>query len=291
MKPPPFRYVAARTVEDAVSALAEGGPDAKLLAGGQSLVPMLNFRLLEPAVLVDINGLGELDYIREDGGSIRIGALTRHRTVETSPIIRSRVPVLAEAMTHVAHFAIRNRGTFGGSLSHADPAAEIPLVARLLDARIRTRTTDGGREIAAAVFFAGALTTVLEPAELVTEVVLPIIPGSAGCAFEEVSRRPGDFAVAMVGAVVTLERGRCREARIAMGGVGQTPLRAVAAEALLAGEPFDAGLIAAAASSASDAADPSGDLHGSADYRRHLVGVLVRRALAKAAARAGGGRR
>jgi carbon-monoxide dehydrogenase medium subunit len=289
MKPAPFEYLRARSVEEALAGLAAHGPEAKLLAGGQSLVPMLNFRLLEPKALVDINAIAGLDQIREEAGAVRIGALARHRAVETSLLIAARLPVLAASMAHVAHFAIRNRGTFGGSLAHADPAAEIPLVARLLDARIRTASPSGGRTIAARDFFLSALTTCLAPDEIIMEVELPCSPPGAGWAFEEVSRRPGDFAVAMVAAVVSVEAGRVTQARLALGGVAMTPIRAEAAETLLAGQALSPDVIAAAAAAAArDAADPPSDLHGSADYRRHLVEVLTRRALAAAAGRATG---
>ena len=288
MKPAPFDYAAARSVEEAVALLAEAGGEAKALAGGQSLVPMLNFRLLRPAKLVDLNRIPDLDRVRELAGGLRIGALTRHRALETSPLVARRFPVLAEAMTHVAHLAIRNRGTIGGSLSHADPAAELPMLALLLDARIRTASPQGGRTIAAQDFFAGALTTVLEPAEIVVEIELPAPPTGAGWAFEETARRSGDFALAAVSALVTAQDGRCAEARIAMMGVGETALRADEAEAMLKGRPLDPEAIRVAAEAARDAAQPMTDLHASADYRRHLVEVLARRALSDAWRRAGG---
>jgi carbon-monoxide dehydrogenase medium subunit len=288
VKPAAFDYGAARSVEEAVALLAEAGGEAKALAGGQSLVPMLNFRLLRPAKLVDLNRIPALAHIEAHDGGLRIGALTRHRTVETSPLAAERFPVLAEAMTHVAHLAIRNRGTIGGSLSHADPAAELPMIALLLDARIRTASPDGGRTIAARNFFAGALTTVLEPAEIVVEVELPAPPAGAGWGFQEMARRSGDFALAAVSVLLTAHGDHCAEARIAMTGVGETALRAGAAEALLQGRSLDLETIQAAAVAARDAAEPTTDLHASADYRRHLVEVLTRRALGDAWRRAGG---
>jgi CO/xanthine dehydrogenase FAD-binding subunit len=282
MKPPPFAYVAARSLDEAVRLLAEGGPDAKVLAGGQSLVPMLNFRLLEPSLLVDINRIAALDFIEADDRRVRIGALTRHRAVETSPVIADKLPILAATMRHVAHFAIRNRGTFGGSLAHADPAAELPLLALLLDAEIAVASARGERSIAAKAFFIDALTTVLEPGEILFDVVLPSLPSGTGWHFEELSRRAGDFALVAVGVTVRVRDGRCAEARIALGGVGPTPVRAAAAEAMLRGAKIDLAAIAAAAAAARDGIAPQSDLHASADYRRHLAEVLVRRALQQA---------
>lgn len=287
MKPAPFDYAAARAPEEAVALLAGAAGEAKLLAGGQSLVPLLNFRLLRPALLVDVNPLADLAFIEERDGGLRIGALTRHRAVETSPLVAAHFPVLAAALGHVAHLAIRNRGTFGGSLAHADPAAELPMLALLLDARIATLSPAGPRTIPARDFFSAALTTALGPAEIVTHVDLPPLPPATGWGFEELSRRTGDFAIAAVAAAVTLADGRCAEARIAMAGVGETPLRASAAEALLRGRTLDAAAVEEAARAAREAARPASDLHASADYRRHLVEVLARRALHAAWTRAG----
>jgi len=282
VKPPAFEYVAAGSVEEAVSLLAEHQGDAKVIAGGQSLVPMLNFRLLAPAVLVDLNRIPGLDGVAEHEGGLRIGALTRHRVLETSEAVKARFPVLHDAMRFVAHLAIRNRGTIGGSLCHADPAAELPTIAVLLDAEIEAAGSGGRRTIAARAFFESALATTLEEDEIVTEIRLPGLPARTGWAFEEFARRSGDFGIAGVGATLSLEGGAVAEARIALLGVGQTPLRASAAEALLRGKARDDDLTAAAAEAAREAAEPEGDLHGSADYRRHLVGVLARRAIAAA---------
>jgi CO/xanthine dehydrogenase FAD-binding subunit len=288
MKPPPFRYVAARDLAGAVTELGRAGGEGKVLAGGQSLMPMLNFRLLEPRVLVDIGRIEGLSGITEDGGDVVIGALTRHAEVEASPVIARRLPMLAAAMRHVAHLAIRNRGTFAGSLAHADPAAEIPLIARLMDARIETISPRGPRSIAATDFFVSALTTTLAPDEIITRVRLPAPPAMAGWGFEEVSRRPGDFAVAMVAVVIGLAAEGRPGARIALGGAGPTPLRGRAAEAAIAAAgALSPATIAEAAKAAAAEAEPPNDLHGSADYRRHLVEVLTRRALTSAAARAG----
>ncbi|MDH3233571.1 MAG: xanthine dehydrogenase family protein subunit M [Alphaproteobacteria bacterium] len=288
MKPPAFEYVAAGSVEEAVSLLAQHDGEAKVIAGGQSLVPMLNFRLLAPAVLVDLNRIPGLDGVTEHDGGLRIGALTRHRTLETSDVIKARFPVLNAAMQFVAHLAIRNRGTIGGSLCHADPAAELPTMAVLLDAEIEAAGPDGERVIAARDFFESALATTLEEDEIVTGVRLPALPAQAGWAFEEFARRSGDFGIAGVGATIALQDDIVAEARVALLGVGQTPLRASAAEKALQGQRHDAELIAAAAEAAREAAEPEDDLHGSADYRRHLVGVLTRRALEAAWRRASG---
>ena len=226
MKPAPFAYAAPKSVDEAVALLAEHGGEARLLAGGQSLVPMLNFRLLEPALLVDINRIAELDGIAEAAGALRLGALVRHRALETSPLIAKRFPIIAAAMAEVAHLAIRNRGTIGGSLAHADPAAELPLLALLLEARITAVSTQGRRVIAAADFFTAALTTALAADEILTEIELPDPPEGSGWGFAELARRAGDFALAAVGVIIAEAGGVCRTAHIAMAGVGPTPLRA-----------------------------------------------------------------
>ncbi|MDA1097940.1 MAG: xanthine dehydrogenase family protein subunit M [Proteobacteria bacterium] len=279
MKPPAFEYLAATSLAQAVAALAND--EAKIIAGGQSLVPMLNFRLLAPSLLVDITRIPGLDAIEEDGGGgLRIGALTRHHTLETSAMVQARFPVLSAAMKHVAHLAVRNRGTIGGSLCHADPAAELPGLALLLNAQLKTTQ----RTVAAADFFEGALSTALAGDEILTEIQLPALPPRTGWGFEEFARRSGDFALTAVGATVSLSDGEVAEARIVVIGADDTPLRASAAEVLLT----DRSGIAAAAIAAQGQVSPNGDLHGSADYRRHLVGVLTRRALTAAWRRASG---
>lgn len=289
MKPAPFDYVVADSVAAAVAALAEANGDAKIIAGGQSLVPMLNFRLLRPSTLVDINRVPGLEFIEENTDAIRVGALTRHHQLETSPVIAQHLPMLAEAMTHVAHLAIRNRGTIGGSLSHADPAAELPMMARLLDAELAITSTSGRRRVAARDFFIGALATDLAAGDLVTEVVFPKLPPGTGWGFEEVARRDGDFALAAVAATLTVADGVIQQARIALTGVGPTPSRADEAEALLAGKVLEPAVLDEAADAVRAAVEPETDLHASADYRRHLVGVLAQRALAQAWRRARGG--
>jgi carbon-monoxide dehydrogenase medium subunit len=286
MKPPVFRYVAARSVKEALDQLGRSDGEGKVLAGGQSLTPMLNFRLARPSLLVDINRVPGLDEIQKDDGGLVIGALARHRAIETSAIVRERFPILTAAAEQIGHLAIRNRGTFGGSLAHADPAAEWPMLALLLDAELRSARPSGARKIAARDFFVSVMTTALDPDEILTEVRLPGTPPHTGWGFEELSRRHGDFAIAAVAALVTLDKGVCKEARISLGGVAGTPVRATAAEAALRGQRLDEGVVRQAADRAKDDADPSGDVHGSADYRRHLITVLARRAITRAAERA-----
>ncbi len=286
MKPPVFRYVRARSLDEATAELAREGGDAKVLAGGQSLVPMLNFRLAHPSALIDINRIPGLGDIQQDPGAVRIGALTRHHAVEMSAVIAQKLPLIAAAAKHVAHVTIRNRGTFAGSLSHADPAAEWPLVTRLFDAEITTKTASGGRKIAAKDFFVSYLTTALADDEIVTEIRISEPPPGTGWGFEEMSRRLGDFALAAVGVLVTLKGGVCTQARIAMAGVGTTPLRAPGAEALLQGQHLTEAAIVAAAAHAATECDPPTDIHATAELRRHLVSVLTGRALAAAVKRA-----
>ena len=282
MKPAAFDYVIADSIDMAVASLADGGGDAKIIAGGQSLVPMLNFRLLRPSVLIDINRIGDLAFIEEAGKKIRVGALTRHYQLETSPVIARHLPVLASAMTHVAHLAIRNRGTIGGSLSHADPAAELPMMALLLDAELHIASASGKRTIAARDFFVGALTVDLARDDIVTEIVLPKLPPKTGWGFEEVARRSGDFALAAAAATLTLSAGVISQARIALTGVGATPVRAAEAEALLVGQALEPGLIDRIIDAVRAAIEPDTDLHASSDYRRHLAGVLAGRAVSAA---------
>lgn len=285
MKPPAFKYVAARTVDEAIRHLTSYGEGAKVLAGGQSLTPMLNFRLLHPEVLVDINRVKELDFCSETDGCLRIGALTRHRTVASSKLISEKWPVLSAAAAEIAHPAIRNRGSFGGSLAHADPAAEFPMVALLLDAEMKIASAAGTRTIKARDFFVSYLTTALQDGEILTEIEIPPLPANTGWGFEELSRRPGDFAIAAAVATVTMKGRKCIEARISMAGVGPTALRAPAAEAMLKNQDLSSDLLEQAASKASEATDPSNDLHATSNFRRHVAGVLVRRVLKNAAQR------
>ena len=286
MKPASFDYIAADSLDMAVAALAAAGADAKIIAGGQSLVPMLNFRLLRPSILVDINRIPGLAFIAETENDIRVGALTRHHQLETSPVIARHLPVVSCAMSHVAHLAIRNRGTIGGSLSHGDPAAELPMLALLLDAELHIASASGKRMVAARDFFLDALTVDLAGGDIVTEIALPKLPPQTGWGFAEVARRHGDFALAAVAVTLTVVAGAIAQARIALTGVGPTALRAVAAEALLVGHALEPDQTSRAIDGVRAAIEPETDLHASADYRRHLAGVLTGRALAAAWRRA-----
>lgn len=285
MKPPPFRYVRATSLTQALSTLSENPGEAKVLAGGQSLMPLLNFRLLEPQVVLDINGLEELKGIVERPRHLRIGGLTRHHEIEVCPLVARHFPVMAAAVRHVAHLTIRNRGTLAGSIVHADPAAEMPLISVLLDARIEIAGPAGIRVVPACDFFVSALSTILRDDEIVTAIELPLLPQATAWAFEEVSRRKGDFALAAVGVTFAGNVGCLEDVRIALAGVAQAPFRATAAEASLAGQPLNDAAIAEAATLAAESCDPPGDLHASADFRRHLAAVLVRRCLTAAAGR------
>lgn len=286
MKPAPFDYFRPRSLDEALSLLAEHGADAKALAGGQSLIPAMNFRLATPAVLVDLNALSELSYIKDDSGEVRIGGMTRQRAVERSTRVAVRVPLIAETMPHIAHPAIRNRGTIGGSLAHADPAAELPAVMLALNANLMITSQLGTREVPADQFFVGLFTTAVQPGELLTEIRIP--PAPSGFAFQEISRRHGDFALVGVAAAVQLdENGRCSHARIALLSVGDRPMLAGQAAHALAGQVPSAQAIRAAADAASALdIDPSSDIHASARYRRQLASVLTRRVLERAFARA-----
>ena len=288
MKPPRFDYHAPESLAEALDLLADSGPDARILAGGQSLVPVLNFRLARPQVLIDINRIPKLAGIEDRGDRLVIGAMTRQREIETSDSVARAVPLLHEATRYVAHLPIRTRGTVGGSIANADPAAEDPAVAAALEATMVCRSRRGERRIAAAGFFVDVLTTALEPDEMLVAVEFPGIPDGAGAAFAEISRRDGDFALAGVAAQITVSNGRVSDARIAACGVGPAPIRFRNAEEILldsAGEPetMDAAADAVAAS-----CDPHDDVHASAAYRRQLAAAMTRRALIGAHARAGG---
>jgi aerobic carbon-monoxide dehydrogenase medium subunit len=285
VKPPVFEYAAVRSVAEAVAELEQHGDGAKLLAGGQSLVPLLNMRLAAPARLVDLNRVGELAYIEARDGGVAIGAMTRQRVAERSALVRERVPLLADALPSIGHFQIRNRGTIGGSLSHADPAAELPAVALCLDARFTVRGPAGERVLTAEAFFRSSLTTALAPTELLVDVWFPAAARGIGAAWVELARRHGDYALAGVGAVVTCAGGRIETARLALTGVGDGPVRAREAEALLAGQPPTPALVAEAVAAVRRAIDPAGDIHATADYRRHVAGVLAGRAITAAVAR------
>ena len=283
MKPPVFEYFRPASVDEALALLAEH-PDAKPLAGGQSLVPAMNFRLAQPAVLVDLNGLSELEFIRPapDGGLV-IGAMARQRAVERSAVVAARAPLLAETMPFVAHPQIRNRGTVGGSLAHADPAAELPAAMVALEARVVLRTREGERTLEAERFFTGLFATALAPGELVGAVEVPPPAPRSGFAFEEVARRHGDYALVGVACAVRLDdAGRCAAARVALLSVGDGPTLSPRAAAALAGQAPTAEAIRAAAEAVDADLDPPSDIHASAAYRRRLARVLTRRALQRA---------
>lgn len=287
MKPPVFHYVAPESLDDAVQQLGEHGDRAKVLAGGQSLVPLLNLRLAAPEVLIDVNGVPGLDHIEAWDGGLAIGALARQSSLERSRLAGERLPLLAEAIGFVGHPTIRHRGTLGGSLAHADPAAELPAVMLALEASFVARSPRGERTISASEFFHGYLTTALADDELLTEVRVPGVPPGTGSAFVELARRFGDFAICGAAATITLdENGRCDGVRIALCGVGATPLRATQAETLLVGALPDAVTVATAAEHAAADVDPQTDVHGSAAYRRKMAIVMTGRAVELAVARA-----
>ncbi len=286
MKPAPFDYHAPGSIEEALDLLHRLGDDAKILAGGQSLIPMLNFRLARPAVVVDINRIPALDWVREENGTVTIGALVRQRRLELWA--RRHSPLLAEVLGHIGHTAIRTRGTIAGSLAHADPAAELPGLLLCLDGAVVARSTSGQREIAARDLFVAPLTTTLRADELITEVRLPALPAGAGWGFLEIARRHGDFALVGVAAVVTLARERIERAQVALFGCGATPVRAMRAERALAGQAPAPGPIDLAAREAAEALTPDADLHASAEYRRRVARTLMARALTAAVDRARG---
>jgi aerobic carbon-monoxide dehydrogenase medium subunit len=286
MKPPRFDYLLPRSLDEALGMLAEHGEEAKVLAGGQSLVPLLNFRLVRPTYLVDLNDIPGLDGIRLDGDRLAIGAMTRQRAAETSAVVRERSPLLAEAMPQIGHVQIRNRGTIGGSLAHADPAGELPAVLAALDGEVVLRSRRGERRLTPQEFFVGYLTTALAPDELLVEARVPVTPPRTGTAFMEVSRRHGDFALVGVAATLTVDTGGvCTACAVALTGVGPTPVIARDAARALVGVKPTADAYAEVARRVASVLEPDSDLHASADYRKHLGGVLTRRALARAAER------
>ncbi len=289
MKPAPFDYVAPGSLEETLAALAEHGDDAKILAGGQSLVPMMNFRLAQPAMLVDCNRLRDLEFIRvAPTGELRIGAMTRQRQLERDPLVARHAPLLHGTVPYVAHPQIRNRGTVGGSLAHADPASELPVVALTRDFKLRLQRSGSERWVAAKDFFVGLLETALEPEEMLTEIVIPPLPSRTGWAFTESARRHGDYAQVGVAALVTIDsHGDCQGAKLVYLSVGETPMAAPRAAELLTGSPLTEESFAAAAEMAStQEIDPSADIHATEDYKRHLARVFTVRVLREAAGRA-----
>lgn len=284
MKPPPFEYFAPETVAEALDLLQQWDGDARVLAGGQSLLPLLNFRMVRPGALVDINEIGELVYLNCTDATIAIGAGTRQAQLLVSSEVSQMCPLLSEATSYLGHPAIRNRGTVGGSIAHGDPAAELAIVVAALGAEMVLSSNRGQRTLKSDEFFVTYLTTALEPDELLVEVRFPTLGPRTGWSFQEVSRRHGDFAVAAVAAVVTLDAGnRCQDVRVAVGGVGGTPIRIHAVENAMAQvEPTEASF-AEAAQLVKGLIDPSTDIHASAEYRRDITETLTKRALHAAA--------
>jgi len=287
VKPARFDYHAPATVDEAVALLTRYGGDAKLLAGGQSLMPLMNFRLARPAALIDLNAIASLAYIRENDGQIRFGAMTRQRAIEFSPVVRRRLPLLAEATTLVGHLPIRTRGTIGGSLAHGDPSAEYPAILAALDGVVVARGPRGERTLRASELFQSYLTTSLGPDEILIEVRLPAMPDGAGFAFEEFSRRHGDFAIVGIAAMV-VGQGERYTARLVTAGAGPVPTRLRQAEEILEREGLSDAAIEAAARRAAELVEPDTDIHASAAYRRNLTRVLTGRALRRAVTRIGG---
>jgi len=284
MKPAAFAYHAPRSLDEALTLLAAHGDEGRLLAGGQSLVPAMNFRLARPAVLIDINPVAALDFLRAEDGWLRIGALTRHVAFEQPVAAGPLGALLPRVARDVAHLPIRVRGTFAGSLAHADPAAEWSLVAATLGAEIVAQSSAGARTLAADGFFRTAFTTALWPDELITEVRLPLLGDAWRCGFMEFSRRKGDFALAMALAALRLEGGRIVEARLGVGGAEHRPRRIEEAEEVLLGETADPEVFIEASAAVAAAVEPASDIHASAEYRRDLAQVMTRRALAAALA-------
>jgi carbon-monoxide dehydrogenase medium subunit len=285
MKPCSFRYFAPRAVDDALDLLAAHGQEGKILAGGQSLVPAMNFRLARPTSLIDINRIDALDYVREEGGELRIGALARHARFE-APVSGGALSMfLPRVARHIGHLPIRSRGTFGGSIAHADPASEWCLLAATLDAELVIASRSGRRRVRPDEYFVGALTTALEPDELLTEIRLPMLDDGWRTGFAEFSRRAGDFALAMCAAFLRFEDGLVIEARIGVGGATDRPSRIAGAEAVVTGTDGGPTIVHEAGTIAAETIDPLEDIHASAEYRRDLVLAMVKRALNQAFAR------
>jgi aerobic carbon-monoxide dehydrogenase medium subunit len=287
MKLPPFDYACPATLPEAVQLLAARDGEAKPIAGGQSLVPMLAFRLAQPTLLVDLRKLADLRGIKISQKGVTLGAMVRWREIEDDERLKAAHPLLKAAVAHIAHYQIRNRGTVGGSLAHADPAAEMPGIAITCDAEIAVVSKAGARVIQAADFFQGALTTALTPDELIVEVRLPAWPAGRRWGFEEFARRRGDFAMAAAAVFYDQsEDGKARNVHVGVIGVGDRPLRLPSVEEVLNGRAIDEAAIAAAEAAACAAVDPQDDIQASAAYRRALAGTMVERALTRAAARA-----
>ena len=282
MKPAKFDYHCPATVDEAIAVLGRYQGEARILAGGQSLVPMMNFRLATPAAIIDLNRIRGLDQTEVTDGTVRIGAMARQRRLEFAPLVTEGLPLLTEALRWVGHLPTRTRGTIGGSIAHADPAAEIPMVLQALAGEVVARGPEGERCIAAPDLFVAPLTTALGFDEILTEVRLPAMPPEAGYAIEEFARRKGDFAIAAIAVMLVRDGERCTTARLATAGIGPVPVRLLDAEAILKERGLGEAAVAAAAQRAAELVEPMADHNASADFRRHLTGVLTRRAILKA---------
>jgi CO/xanthine dehydrogenase FAD-binding subunit len=280
MKPPVFDYRRAESFEEACLLLAEEPNDSKIIAGGQTLIPMLNFRLARPKILVDISRIPDRDLITEEANGIRIRATTVQRAVERSSLVRARFPLLHRAVEHIAHLQIRNKGTIGGSIANADPASELPAMTMVFEAQLDVQSARGQRTLSAEEFFVSYYMTALEPDEILTSVYFPAPPKGTGWGFHELARRAGDFALAGSTALITLdESGVCTRARVTMFGVAPTPARAKEAEDMLVGQRYSEALVEHAAKAAQGVADPESDVHASAEYRRTVAEVMAARAI------------
>lgn len=289
MKPAPFEYHAPDSIEQALGLMSQHAGEAKILAGGQSLVPAMNFRVVQPSVLIDLNRVAELSYIREDGDVIRVGSMARERHLEFDPSIAKRTPLLHEAVPFIAHPQIRNRGTIGGSIVNADPAAELPVLMLALDARLKAKNVSGERWLDAHDFFAGMFTTALMPDEILVEIELPFMPPRSGWSFMEVAPRAGDYAMMGVAALVTLDKsGKCKSAKLVYLNAGDGPVDAIEAAKSLEGNKLNDKLIESAAVLASEKEiNPFGNIHASLEFQRHLAKTLTQKALKQANQRAG----
>jgi CO/xanthine dehydrogenase FAD-binding subunit len=289
MKPAPFEYHAPDSIEQEVDLYGQYNGEAKILAGGQSLVPAMNFRVVQPTVLIDLNRVAELSYIREDGEVIRIGSMARERHLEFDSSIEKHAPLLHEAVPFIAHPQIRNRGTIGGSIIHADPAAELPVLMTALNARLKAKNASGERWVDAKDFFVGMFTTALELDEILAEIELPFSPPRTGWSFLEVAPRAGDYAMMGVAVLLTLdENGKCQKAKLVYLNAGEGPVEATEAAGSLEGLVIDDKLIKSAAEHASEKEmNPFGNMHASAEFQRHLAKVLTQKALQQATQRAG----
>lgn len=289
MKPAPFEYYAPTTVEEALQNLSDLGYSGKVLAGGQSLIPAMNFRMARPSALVDLNKVSDLFYIKPTPeGGLAIGTMTRDSVVEKDPTVKQRFPIVAETMGYIAHPQIRARGTFGGAIAHADPAAQLPALALALNARIVIKRKGGERVVSAEDFIVGPFMTVLDPEDMLAEVILPPMPAHSAGSYKQVSRQRGGYAQAAAISVVSLDdRNRVKDVRSVLFSVGETPiLSKYASKVLVGNEPTEAAIADVAAYAAKHECDPGSDLHGTTEYRRQLVEVLVRRSLTEAVQRA-----